>query len=118
MIETLGSTQIPQVQERMGEVIVSLETMKALLRAAEAGAKMDQWGVMCPAQAPFTASRGLFPKTIYPRLAEIVQQMGSSSLMALPAEADFDTPIASEIERYMSTDSASARDRAKLFHLA
>jgi len=66
--------------------------------------------------APFNASRGLFPTTIYPRLAEIVQQMGSSSLMALPAEADFDTPIAAEIERYMSTDSASARDRARLFH--
>ena len=118
MIETLGSTQIPQVQERMGEVIVYLETMKALLRAAEADAEVDEWGVMCPALAPFTASRGLFPKTIYPRLAEIVQQMGSSSLMALPAEADFDTPIAAEIERYMSTDSSSARDRAKLFHLA
>ena len=118
MIETLGSTQIPQVQERMGEVIVYLETMKALLRAAEADAEIDEWGVMCPALAPFTASRSLFPKTIYPRLAEIVQQMGSSSLMALPAEADFDTPIAAEIEKYMSTDSATARDRAKLFHLA
>ncbi len=42
--------------------------------------------------------------------------MGSSSLMALSAEADFDTPIAAEIERYMSTDSANTR--AKLFHLA
>ena len=103
MIETLGSTQVPQMQERMGEVIVYLETMKALLRAAEADAEVDEWGVMCPALAPFTASRSLFPKTIYPRLAEIVQQMGSSSLMALPAEADFDTPIAAEIEKYMST---------------
>ena len=55
---------------------------------------------------------------IYPRLAEIVQQMGSSSLMALPTEADFDAPIAVEIERYLSTDTASARDRARLFHLA
>ena len=47
-----------------------------------------------------------------------MQQMGSSGLMALPAEADFDTPIAAEIERYMSTESATARERAKLFHLA
>ena len=44
--------------------------------------------------------------------------MGSSGLMALPAEADFDTPIAAEIERYMSTESATARERAKLFYLA
>ena len=47
-----------------------------------------------------------------------MQQMGSSGLMALPAEADFDTPIAAEIERYMSTESATARERAKLFYLA
>ena len=118
MIETLGSSQIAQVQERMGEVIVYLETMKGLLRAAESDAELDQWGVMCPATGRFLASRGLYTTTIYSRLAEIVQQTGSSSLMALPAEADFDTPIAAEIERYMSTDSASARDRAKLFHLA
>ena len=60
----------------------------------------------------------MFAKTVYPRLAEMVQQMRSSSLMALPAEADFDTPIAAEMEKYLSTETATAKDRAKLFHLA
>lgn len=44
--------------------------------------------------------------------------VGTSSLMALPAEADFDTDIAAEIDQYMATDTANARDRARLFHLA
>ena len=118
MAETLGSTQVPHVQERIGEIVVYLETLKACVRAAEADAKLNEWGVMCPAQGPLTAGRHLFSRTIYARIAEIVQLLGSSSLMALPAEADFDTPVAPELERYLATESTGARDRVRLFHLA
>ena len=118
MAETLGSTQIPHVQERIGEIVVYLETLKACVRAAEADAKLNQWGVMCPAQGPLTAGRNLYSRTIYARLAEIVQLLGSSNLMALPVEADFDTPVAPELERYLATDATGAKDRVRLFHLA
>ena len=60
----------------------------------------------------------LFPHTIYPRMAEIIQLLGSGSLMALPAEADFETSIGPEVERYLATDSASAREKARVYHLA
>jgi 4-hydroxyphenylacetate 3-monooxygenase len=118
MAETLGSTQLPHVQERIGEIVVYLETLKACVRAAEADAKLNEWGVMCPAQAPLVAGRNMFASHMYSRMAEIVQLLGSSSLMALPAEADFDTEIAPELEKYLSTESTGARDRVRLFHLA
>jgi 4-hydroxyphenylacetate 3-monooxygenase len=51
-------------------------------------------------------------------MIEIIQLLGTSSLMALPAEADFDTDIADDVNRYLATDSTPARERAKLFHLA
>lgn len=38
--------------------------------------------------------------------------------MALPAEADFDTPLAPDVEHSLATDTANARDRARLFPLA
>ena len=118
MADTMGSGELPHVQERIAEIIVYLETLKACLRASEADAELNQWGAMCPAQGPITAARSLYPTTIYPRLAEIIQTLGSSSLMALPAEDDFDAAIGPEVERYLATDSASARDRVRLFHLA
>jgi len=74
--------------------------------------------VMCPSAAPLVAGRNLFPRMMYPRMAEIIQILGSSSLMALPSEADFDTALTPEVERYLATDNSSARDRARLFHLA
>jgi len=118
MVETLGSDQLDHVQERMGELVVYLEILKACVRASEADAELNQWGVMCPSAAPLVAGRNLFPRMMYPRMAEIIQILGSSSLMALPSEADFETALTPEVERYLATDSSSARDRARLFHLA
>ena len=118
MVDTLGSGELPHVQERISEIIVYLETLKACLRASEADAKLNQWGVMCPAQGPITAGRALYPTTIYPRLAEIVQLLGASSLMALPSEGDFEAEIGPDVERYLATDSSSGRDRVRLFRLA
>ena len=62
-------------------------------------------------------ARQLFIR-MYPRMAEILHLLGSSSLMALPTEADFSGPLAPEIRRYLETDTASAEERVRLFRLA
>ena len=118
MADTLGSGELQHVQERIAEIIIHLETLKACMRASEADAWVNDYGVMCPAQGPITVGRALYPTTIYPRLAEIVQLMGSGNLMALPSEGDFDAPIGPEVERYLTTDAAEARERVQLFRLA
>ncbi len=117
MVQTLGSGQLPQVQEMMAEIIENLEVTKACLRAAEVDAEMDQWGVMCPAEFPLMIARQLFIR-MYPRMAEILHLLGSSSLMALPTEADLNGLLAPEIERYLETDTASAQERVRIFRLA
>ena len=109
MVTTLGSSKLPQVQEKLAELIGCLEVQKACLRAAEADAAVDRWGIM--------VARNLFI-SMYPRMVEIIQLLGSSSLMALPTEADFASLIAPDLERYLETDTRTARERAKLFHLA
>ena len=118
MCETLGSTQVPHVQERIGEIIVNLEMLKACVRAAESDAQLNEWGMMCQSFSPLTAARTVFANSMYPRMAEIVQLLGSSSLMVLPAESDFHSEIAPELERYLATENAGAKDRVRLFHLA
>jgi 4-hydroxyphenylacetate 3-monooxygenase len=51
-------------------------------------------------------------------MVEVIQLLGSSSLMALPGEIDFSGPLGQEIARYLATDTADARERVQLFHLA
>ena len=55
--------------------------------------RLDQWGVMTPAPAPLMVARNLFIR-MYPRMAEILHLLGSSSLMAIPTEADLHGPLA------------------------
>lgn len=117
MVQTLGSGQTPQAQQLISEVIENLEITKACLRAAEADAQVDEWGTLTLSYAPLLVARKQFI-TMYPRMAEILHLLGSSSLMALPSEADLNGPLAQEITQYMETDTASAEDRIRLFHLA
>ena len=80
-------------------------------------AELDEWGVMCPGDMQLMVARQMFIR-MYPRMGEILHLLGSSSLMALPTEADFEGPLAEEITRYLETDFAAAKDRVRLFRLA
>jgi 4-hydroxyphenylacetate 3-monooxygenase len=87
------------------------------MRAAEADARLDEWGVMCPEPLLVESPRNLF-MTAYPRMIEIIQLLGSSSFMLTPTEADFKGPLADHIKQYLATDNIEAKDRVKLFRLA
>ena len=115
--DTLGSGELPQTQHLIAELIENLEITKALLAAAEAQASMDEWGIFCPDYRPLLVARKQMI-TMYPRMAEILHLLGSSSLMALPAEADLNGPLAEAIHRYLDTDTATAEERIRLFRLA
>ena len=117
MSHVLGNAHLPHTQERLGKLMMYTELMKACMRAAEADATLDEWGVMCPAQLPIEITRNLF-STAYPEMVEILQLLGSSSFMIRPSEADFHSPLAPEIEQYLATDAATAHERVQLFHLA
>ncbi len=117
MTETLGNTHLPHVEERIGELMLTTTLTRALMRAGEADAKLDEWGVMCPDPVTIESTRNLF-MTAYPRMIEILQLLGSSSFMITPSEADFKGPLAADIEQYLATDNTTARDRVRLFRLA
>jgi 4-hydroxyphenylacetate 3-monooxygenase len=117
MTHTLGNAHLPGVEERIGELMLTTQLTRACLRAAEADAKLDEWGVMCPDPLLAESPRNLF-MTAYPRMIEILQLLGSSSFMLTPSEADFKGPLKPTIEQYLATDSTPAKERVKLFRLA
>src|SRR5580700_8464492 len=117
MTQTLGNAHLPHTEERIGELMLTTELIRACLRAAEADAAIDRWGVMCPAILPVECTRNLF-MTAYPRMIEILQLLGSSSFLLTPSEKDFDGPLKGHIEQYLATDKTTAKERVKLFRLA
>lgn len=117
MVDAIQIDPFQHVQEKVSEVIIALEAMRAFLRASEADAAPNMFGLMTPAWNPLNAARNWFPRT-FPRLVEIVQQLGASGLMAIPTEADFDSPLRPTLERYLQGAGLAAEDRVRLFRLA
>ncbi|MEE2983553.1 MAG: 4-hydroxyphenylacetate 3-monooxygenase, oxygenase component [Pseudomonadota bacterium] len=105
------------VQGQIAEAMWIAETMRALLFSAEQQAEEDSRGFYAPQRRPLDTARNLFPK-MYPRLVEIVQLLGSSSLMATPCEADLNNALASDVEQYFQLANLESRDRIALFRLA
>lgn len=117
IVDTIGIEQFQHVQEKMAEIIMALETMKAFLVASEAEAHLNRYGVMTPAWTPLNMARNAFPK-LYPRMVEIIQQLSASGLMAIPTEHDFASPIRGDIDRFFQARNTGALERTKLFRLA
>ena len=101
----------------IAEVMQMAESVRALLYSAESQAHEDQHGNFIPLRSPLETSRNLFPR-MYPRMIEILQLIGSSSLMATPAEADFSNEISPDVEQYFQLSFMESRDRVALYRLA
>ncbi len=101
----------------IAEVMQMTESVRAMLFSAEAQSHEDQYGNFVPLRGPIDTSRNVFPK-MYPRMIEIMQMLGSSSLMATPAEADFSNEMSHDVQQYFQLTNLESKDRVALYRLA
>jgi 4-hydroxyphenylacetate 3-monooxygenase len=97
--ETIGVDQFPHVQEKIAEVMISLETMKALLASSEANGKVNEWGVFAPDYTPLNTARNLWPR-IAPSFVSVVKQISASGLIAIPPEAIMKSTARPDVDKY------------------
>jgi 4-hydroxyphenylacetate 3-monooxygenase len=116
LTEAIGIGGFQHVQADLAEIITTLETLRALNRAAEADARLNDYGVITPAWAPLNAARNLYPK-LYQRFPEILRKLGASGLMATPTEADVTGPAAADIDQYLQAATLTGTERVRLFRL-
>ncbi|WP_423393436.1 4-hydroxyphenylacetate 3-monooxygenase, oxygenase component [Burkholderia sp. LMG 21824] len=117
MIRGSGLELFQHIHDKMADVWAGWQTMKAFKAASEAGARPNDFGVLVPDWEPLEAARFLFPR-IYPRIVEVVQQIGASGLVALPTSQDLDGPMRSEIDKYFQGMRLEAADKIDLYRLA
>ncbi|MGM7700322.1 4-hydroxyphenylacetate 3-monooxygenase, oxygenase component [Pseudalkalibacillus sp. Hm43] len=117
MIQTINIGGYDHVQEKVSDIIIALEAMKAFVLSSEIQAEIDQWGTMTPAKEPLHAALTYYAK-IYPTFNEIIQILGASGLVSIPGENDFNSPIRKDLDLYLQGANANAEDRVKIFRLA
>jgi 4-hydroxyphenylacetate 3-monooxygenase len=116
--DTIGIGEFQHVQEKIAKVIMILESMKAFLRASEADASLNKWGVVTPDFNPLNTARNLFPR-LYPEMREMIQQLSASGMMALPTDQDMkNAEIRKDIDKYYQAKNTSSEERIRLFRLA
>jgi len=115
--ETIGVDQFPQVQEKISEVLLTAETMRAFLTASEANAKVNRWGLMTPDYVPINSARNLWPR-VAPALSATLKQIGASGLMAIPPQEVLGSAERGDVDKYYQAKTADAEERIRLFKLA
>ena len=115
--ETIGADQFPQVQEKISEILLIAETMKAFIGASEGNASVSRWGLMTPDYVPINSARNLWPK-IAPTMASMLKLLGASGLMAIPPEGILESPAKPDFDRYYQAKLADGEERVHLFKLA
>ncbi|MFB9279819.1 4-hydroxyphenylacetate 3-hydroxylase family protein [Cohnella cellulosilytica] len=116
--ESIGVSGFLHVQEKLGELIVQIDVIKALIIASEAQAKTDVSGVLVPEISFIDSARSIGTK-FYPRAVEILQQVGGGGFMQTPSGMeDFYGPISKLMHLYFEGATVSAEKKVQLFKLA
>lgn len=119
LADSIGVDVYLNVQNDLGELLQSVETIRALLRVSEIEYETLPSGEVRPAWEPLETIRGLLP-TMYPRAIEVIQTIGAGGLLMSPTEADFEHPELRDAmdKYYVGREGVSSLDRVQLFKLA
>ncbi|MBN2910045.1 4-hydroxyphenylacetate 3-hydroxylase [Polycladomyces sp. WAk] len=116
--DVIGANHHLHVQEKLGEIVIQIETIRALLHASEAGARPDEFGTWLPDLTPIETARNLGPR-YYPRAIEILQQIGAGGFIQVPSKIEqIHGELAGLIRKYYRGAKADAESRIRLFKLA
>ncbi|MDE5413362.1 4-hydroxyphenylacetate 3-monooxygenase, oxygenase component [Alkalihalobacterium chitinilyticum] len=117
IVDSINTSEFQHVQEKVSDIIIALETMKAFLIASEAEAKKGKNGIIIPAVNPLYTGMIMFQR-LYPKLTEILQLLGASGMINIPTEEDFESEIKDDLDLYLQAKTRDAKERVKLFRLA
>ncbi|GEP12038.1 4-hydroxyphenylacetate 3-hydroxylase family protein [Methylobacterium gnaphalii] len=119
MNEMTGNDAAPPVMIEMGELAALVSIVETMLEAQELKATIDDKGVVWPSKQALYAVMSL-QSELNPRMIEIIREITGAAMITMPSSLkDFDSPVtAPDIERFMQSGTASARDRAALMRMA
>ncbi|MFC7371613.1 4-hydroxyphenylacetate 3-hydroxylase family protein [Fictibacillus iocasae] len=116
--ETIGAAGYLHVQEKMGELLMQCQTIKALLIASEAGGQVDAYGTYIPDFSYIETARNL-GAVYYPHALEVIQLIGAGGLIQTPSSvSDLHGDVSHLLQKYFKGAGTDAVTRTKLFKLA
>ena len=117
MAESTQISNFVNVQDRLGDILMWLQTMESLAIAAVEGAELNpDNGLYYANEGAINAALRLYPE-VYPRIVDHLYQLGGGGYVSIPQEATLEKAELM-IDKYYKGATASARDKVALFRLA
>ena len=105
------------VQDRLGDILMWLQTMESLAIAAVEGADLNPAnGLWYANEAAISAALRLYPEA-YCRIIDHLYQLGGGGYVSIPQEATLEIADLA-IDKYYKGATATAKDKVALFRLA
>jgi len=117
LARTVKTDGFLHVAEQLGELLGYLPLIEGAILLSEQDAEAAGQGQVRPAYAPLQALRYHLPR-FYERMVQVTQVLGAGGLLINPMQADLQSEIAADIERYYRGADVDAAARIRLFKLA
>lgn len=107
----------PQIMGLLSELVTNVETLRGMLRVSEVDCIPGPNGTVIPNEQPLNVVRAQFP-AMHARAIEILQLLGSGSLVVAPSMADLSGETQDAVERYCAGADITADRKIPLLRLA
>lgn len=107
----------PNVQAQLAELLIFVETQRALLLQSERDAVPTGFGTVAPAKMALHAAQLHFYDR-YARMIDTVRTIGAGNLIGVPSYAELSGEIGPLVKEYMATATLEAPERIQLTRLA
>jgi len=116
--DTLGTASQPLVQVALADAMVYLETLRALIQAAEASPVASPSGLTFPNPTIAMAGR-ICSIERYPQLLQMIRDLCGSGLLMAPGQADLHNPeIGPHLHRYFMGNDMWGPEYLRMLKLA
>ncbi|PSP82506.1 4-hydroxyphenylacetate 3-monooxygenase, oxygenase component [Halobacteriales archaeon QS_1_68_17] len=120
LAESTGVDEYFQVEAKLGEIATTIEQTRSCIVAGECqAAEFGDTGYVVPDGTSLSAVTSSFPD-MYPRIIEIIRDVGGSGLIGVPAWEDLEAenPLGGDVETYFRGKDIDARERMGIQKLA
>jgi 4-hydroxyphenylacetate 3-monooxygenase len=117
LAESSQVSKFINVQDRLGDILMWLQTMESIAIAAVEGAELNpDNGLYYANNGAVNAALRLYPE-VYPRIIDHLYQLGGGGYVSIPQEATLEVADLA-IDKYYRGATAEAKDKVALFRLA
>jgi 4-hydroxyphenylacetate 3-monooxygenase len=118
MAEYMGTSQQPQTQTQIAEILGYVETLRTFIFAAEHQPIYSSFGLAIPNPKQTIQGRIHFMERL-PYMLQLVRDLCGSGLLMAPGDADLSNPeIGPLVRRFLAGNDERAPDRYRLLKLA